>query len=287
VADNTIVLHFELFEYRNADAVVAAQALIAWVDVVKQTARAINPEEDIRVELVGVEAGSLKLILRYIEKTLSDINTGASEFPLVKKLALGAALTVASSVTGIVLQDVLDGDSQTVMLSEEDRKLLKDLTDKVGKSDAVRKSTLQFFKALEQDPAISGVGVSADPETKPAVIIPKSQFPERSGLWSEQMESATEKTVTAIWNVVLVKPTLDHRPRNWRFDRDGVEFSAKMTDRAFLDAIPTGRVPITLQEGVMMVVEVQYTERLNGQVWEYVANTRKVTKVISPRPSGS
>jgi hypothetical protein len=101
------------------------------------------------------------------------------------------------------------------------------------------------------------------------------------------MESATEKTVTAIWNVVLVKPTLDHRPRNWRFDRDGVEFSAKMTDRAFLDAIPTGRVPITLQEGVMMVVEVQYTERLNGQVWEYVANTRKVTKVISPRPSGS
>lgn len=128
--------------------------------------------------------------------------------------------------------------------------------------------------------------MSTDPKIPPAVIIPKSQFPEKSGLWSEQIEGSTEKTVTAIWTVVLVKPTLDHRPRNWRFARDGVEFSAKMTDRSFLEAIPAGRVPITLQEGIMMVIEVQYTERLNGQIWEYVPSTRKVTKVVSPRPSG-
>ena len=57
-----------------------------------------------------------------------------------------------------------------------------------------------------------------------------------------------------------------------------------MEDPTFLAAIAAGTVPITLQEGVVMRIEVQYRERLTGQVWQYVERTRKITRVIAPRP---
>ena len=61
-------------------------------------------------------------------------------------------------------------------------------------------------------------------------------------------------------------------------------FTAKVTDTRFLTALKDGRLPLTLQEGVTMRVEVEYVEELEGQVWTPVKGTRRVVRVLSPTP---
>jgi hypothetical protein len=57
-----------------------------------------------------------------------------------------------------------------------------------------------------------------------------------------------------------------------------------MSDAIFLAALKDGRIPLTLQEGVIMRVEVEWKETLNGQVWDMVPRSRRIVRVLSPAP---
>jgi hypothetical protein len=117
--------------------------------------------------------------------------------------------------------------------------------------------------------------------------IPKAEFAERSGLWSGDSDEAptpATETRTATWDVILIKPVLVPEPRRWGFARDGIEFSALMSDKSFLDAIHNNTLPVRMAEGIRMKLEVKYREHFDGEAWIPVPYSHKVSRVLDPLP---
>jgi hypothetical protein len=286
-AYSEIVLHFEVAADRHPDTAVIAQALIDWVGLVRDAARAISPEGKIELTLVGNDVGSLRFpqVLKFIEGGLQNIDGAWVEYPLLKKAALGSAHVLAAAAIGLAVQSAATPEVQKVELSAEDRKILERMEVKIAESAEVKSSSRRFYETVSKDPAITGVGVAQDRQSLPSVIVPNTQFAERSGLFTQEIDEIPGRKVTDVWDVVLIKAAFSHKQYRWNFSRDGLNFSAVMQDAIFLDAIKDGRVPINIQEGVVMKVEVEYTERLNGQVWESVPSSRRIKKVISPIPT--
>lgn len=271
-----VVLHLELEPGRNADAEVAAELLTAWVRLVKAGAEALAPNAQIRVELLGLQEGSLEFrqVVKWLDDRAGELAAGADEYPNLKRL--GVALATA----------VLAAGAQTAMMPEVQKvEVVEPEAKKVAEAPSVQAASKEFFAIAQRDRAITEVAVTEEPGGPKEYCVPREDFAERSGLWGGQTidpDQSSMKTVEATWNVILVKPAAVGQPRAWRFSRDGIEFSAVMEDTEFLDAIREGRVPISLQEGVVMRILVRYRERLVGQVWEYVPSTRRVAKVVSP-----
>ena len=225
--------------------------------------------------------------LRRAENVVRDIAEGASEYPYLKKVAIGLAIASGTTILQTGAQIAMQPATQTVRLSTEDRKLFEDIRDKIAASGGVQSAARRFFLTVEKDPAVTEVTVSEKSGSKPLVVVPRAEFPVRSGLWTPENIPAPERPARAIWDVVLLRAPFVHVPRTWNFLRDGVPVSAKMEDPVFLAAIREGTIPITLQEGVSMRIEVEYKERLTGQVWTYVDSSRRVVRVLSPLPLAS
>jgi hypothetical protein len=280
-----LTLRFGLNEGRNANALYAAESLAAWVHLTTEAAKVLDPSDRVIVELVGITEGSLqfKQILKKIDQTIADISSGADEYPHLKAVAIGMAATVAVGTTEVAIERAVTPNIQVVSLSDTDRKLLKEMRGKIDNSERVRHASRRFLQSVERDPAITEVTVSED-DSEPMVVIGRDNFPGRDALWEIEDIPPAERITRDNWDVVLVKASFVNRPARWMFSRDGLNFSAKMDDKAFLSAIRDGRVPITLQEGVMMRIEVEFKEQQEGQIWRALDATRRVVRVVSPQP---
>lgn len=279
-----IVLQLDLDTGQNADAIVAAEALIAWVEAIRAANAALDPLGTVEVELVTAEAACLRLktVLRFIEqKVLSPPADYLVEFPKIRRIAVatvvGLPLGVTLAVGAYLLSD--SGEEMSVEAHEQYHREQAKLRDDAQVQAKVRK----FYKKLEQDGSIKSVQVR-DRANRPLVKVPREEFPERSGLWAPQDAAPQERPQRGEWDVVLTHPALVSKPEAWRFQREGLPFRAKMTDQAFLIAMREDRLPIHFKEGVSMRVRVEWQERLVGQIWEAIPRTYKVTKVIAPQP---
>lgn len=280
-----IVLQYGLKEGHNADATVAADSLLAWIDVVRDAARAIDPNADIRVELLGREEGSLRQLLRLVDDQVKLVSDGAADYPYLKKVAIGLAAALATTTLSVFVQEIIEPEVQVVELSAPDRKILTTLTEQISSDASTSRAATRFFRAIERDPAITEVVLSDGSGRTPMVRIDRSQFAMRGGLYSPEEEAQpAEETRTDVWSVVLLQAPFYVSERHWAFSRDGIRFSARVVDAAFLQAIVDKTIPINLQEGVTMEVAVEWKERLNGKVWEMIPDSRRIVRVLSPRP---
>lgn len=282
-----IVLHFETAPERFPDSRIAALALLDWIALLEATALVVAPDRTLNIEMVsGATPGSTRFpqLLRWTDDRISDIKLAWADYPQLKSLVLGGAHTLWTATIAAAVTTAMQPDEQTVRLSDEDRQLLQSMREDVAKSPEVAAASHRFYRTLEREPAIVGVGVADDWAKRPTFIVPRSEFPERGGLWEPDQPAAEERIVRDEWNVVLLRPVLQSSPHAWRFSRDGLPFSAMMHDSQFLSAMREGRIPLNLQEGVMMRVEVEHTVRLNGQVWEPVPRSWRIVRVLSPTP---
>lgn len=284
--EEKLLLHLETLPGRYPDTAIAARALLDWASLIQTTIDAISPGERIALEIVGVTEGSTRFpqILKFLDEQAANVRQAWTEYPHLKSIIAGAAHTFYTSVIAAGVTVALQPSEQTVRLSDTDRALLEPMRAKAAQSPAVQKANRQLYGTLQADSAIQGIGVSQDWKTRPLIIVPRSEFPERSGLWELQEDAPAVRPEHAIWDVVLRRPALISKPQAWEFSRDGFRFSAQMSDAIFLAALKDGRIPLTLQEGVIMRVEVEWKETLNGQVWDMVPRSRRIVRVLSPAP---
>lgn len=286
MAGDQIVLHFEVAEGRHPDTRIIAESLLKWVTLIEEAAKAIDPTDRIELEIVGNDIGSLRFpqILKFIDRGIENVDDAWSTYPYIKRAVLGSAHVLAAGLVGGIIQASLAPPVQKVELSDKDRKTMERWQEQVADSPAARSATRAFYSTVERDSAITGVGVAKDRNSPPDVIIPRSEFQTRSGLWAIEEDVDREQVKHDVWDVVLLRAPFSHKRLQWQFSRDGLPFSAKMNDAIFLAAIKDGRVPINLQEGVMMRVEVEYIEILDGQVWVADPRSRRIVRVLSPTP---
>lgn len=282
--DNSISLYFGLKEGRHADLEVAAAAAIEWVQIVRAAAIAIDPEADIRVELIDASESSLRFnaIFDWAESQLEKIDKGSSRYPRLRKLAIALAAFVIIDAPDTYQQYF--GEDKQIEIQETDRELLEEWLERMREADDLEKPKRRFYRTLERDPAIKEVGISESRESEPILKIPSTEFAERGGLWAIVEEEA-EYTSQSIIDVYLISPALVSKPRSWKFQPiDGSpEFNAVMRDRRFLEALQESHIQEKLRVGIQMKIRLEIAqEKING-VWRVKHMGRSVIEVLSPR----
>lgn len=268
------ILKFEIDPDASPDAEVVARALIAWVETIKAAMAVIEPGEEARVELVGVEPGSQVFVV-----AIKRIQDGAKEYPLVAK----AAGALASAITGALATIALTPDSR---IPDDQMAVFENMNNNISASLAIQRRREDFYNTIYPENAITAVEVQ-DAETRQSLyIVPRRDFARGSGLFTAQPEEAVVRTEsrTTVWDVVVIRPALVAKPRRWTFAREGLEFTALMDDPAVFAAMKARTLPIPFAEGVHLKVRLEYKERREGDVWRVLPESRKITAVLDPLP---
>lgn len=280
-----VSLYFGVQNGRHADLEIVAKAAIEWAAAVRLAAEMIDPNASVQIQVVDADESSFRLnaALDWIEGQLERISSGADQHPRLKKLAVALAIFIL--VDAGPAQEYWFGEDVEVELSAEDRALLRALLEKVSESEELRKTTKRFFATIERDPAISSIGVSEGRNQPLAISVPSSDFAARSGLWSLD-EHIDERTSERRLDVTLLRAPLENAPRKWRFrhDETGQEFSAKMRDEQFLQALEDGEIDENLRIGITMTIQVSLKERLVKGEWLPVETSWVVLNVLHPAP---
>lgn len=256
----------------NADAVIAAEALIEWVRAVQAISSAFDPLTEAKVSLVSAEPACIrfKTVLEFVEtKVIGAAGEALDPYPNIKKFLALNVLALPGAVIGGLLVEGLKSEDKAA-------------AERAMTAPAVEQHVRGFFKTVQREGAITEV-VIRDGQGGPVIVsIDRSEFAARSGLWDVQAEDEGERSAGGEWTVVVTHPVAISKPLTWGFMRDGLPFRAKMTDARVLQAIREGNLPLNLQEGVVMKVRVSYREKLVGQVWTPVQGSFRIEQVLSP-----
>ena len=169
------------------------------------------------------------------------------------------------------------------LLSAEDRERLDELLERIRNIPEIEARRRNFFRTLERDPSISGVGMAEGRRDPPTILVPSTEFAERGGLWALE-EDKQERTLYPILDVTLISPTLLKRPRRWAFQPEGLpEFTATMKDKRFLAALEESHVREKLRTGIQMTIRLEVKETKVDGDWVVKHGGRSVIEVILPK----
>lgn len=272
------ILEFGLVEGRNIDAVVAARALIEWTEAIREAARIVDPTGSVSVTLLSAEPACLRFstVLKFVEEHIfENISEKLAPYPHIKQfLALNVLILPGAVIGGMVVNAAMAEDPAVAEKQQQ-----------VADSPIVQQRVRTFYRIVQTDTAIKNVAVRQASDGPPIILVDRSEFAERSGLWEADDDPGHDRAGGGVWDVVVTHPVAISKPRVWRFMRDGLPFQAKMVDRDFLKAIKNGTLPLVIQEGLIMKVRVSYRERLDGQIWLPIKGTYQIDQVLSPTPN--
>jgi hypothetical protein len=278
-----ISLHFKLKPEQSADLEIIAEAAIAWVETMRAIAQAVDPESDVKVELLNVDQSSaifntlVDWFERAVEPQIERVVLGYERQPRGRKALL--ALALFTITTAYPTYEAYFGDHFT----EADREMLKHIDEQTRHNPAVTTARSRFFRVVEREPTIEAVGIQEEPDSDPIVLVDRGSFEHEEGLFSIDAD-VPERVTPAVLEVVLVKPALVAKPRSWTFKPDGLpEFDAVMRDAKVLNAIRDDRFPSHMREGVRMTIRIESHEVLVDGQWKLVRGGRSVMRVIDPK----
>ncbi|WP_375194767.1 hypothetical protein [Sphingobium sp.] len=278
-----ISLYFALAPGQKADMEVAARAAIAFADTIKELAALFDPMAAVRIELESGSESSLGLNA-LIRKIKGFPANHPGWFAFLVAVAVNVSGDVRSWAVGQILDYMSSKDAPQAVqrLDKKDAEAIAEEVAAMLKNDIAKASTRQIFKEVQRDPAIVGVGVTAHHRTKPAVLIPRSDFGRASGEGREVENLVKARVGSERMRVTLKKPRLEAVVSSWRFQHGSLpEFSAEMRDREFLRAFEEGRIDLPLRIGTEMDVELETEQEFEAGVW--VIKKRSITKVYAPR----
>ncbi|AQS41375.1 MAG: Hypothetical protein BHV28_06720 [Candidatus Tokpelaia hoelldobleri] len=287
-SDSTLSLYFDLKEGRKADLEIVAQAAIKWVSLLRLVAQEVDPHANVKVELVDAIEGSLKLntVIEWVENQLFNLDRKTEKYKRLRLIAVGLALYLGSDLYERAMDYLFDSSGKNeikIVLDEKDRNLLRGILEKANEKQEIKQESKNFFRVLEHDTSIAGVGISKASEKYPKFIIPNTQFAELGGLWELSKTGEEEtRTVYHVFEVILISPVLIKKPRCWKFQISGLpEFSAKMEDKEFLKALEQDHIRERLRVGINMTIRLKIIESLVDGEWS--VKNRSVIEVISPK----
>ena len=274
-------LYLDLEPGRAADIDVVSRAALAWSAAIKEIAYNIDPLLEVRVELSSGTPGSLSLnsIIKSVKKAIDEPAT------------LGAIVVVALVwFGGEVGKDAIDklvdhflgSEPIQVELSPDQIKQIGTAAARAAEGRVGEPQVKQVYRELERDPAVRGVGLSTVPGKRPTIIVPRAEFPARSGRVIEStLAEVKQRTVTTRMQVVLIRPILLPGERRWGFQGPAGEFGATVKDKDFIERTLSGTTAVPMVAGIRMDIELEVREEFRGDVW--LVTDRSVTHVYGLR----
>lgn len=270
-----ITLYLDIPEGSHGDLEIVAEASIAWARTIKEVARVLYPDVDIRVEVTDADEGSfgLNTLVR-----IKDPNVKAAIVGILAGAAAHFGMETVDFFYERFLESVFGDSPPAEVCDQEERSRVAEAVQR----GAGRRPAEQVYRALKTDPVIVGVGVTPTPKALPASVIPRDAFLIRGGYRPEQAEEVRERTRPDRIEVVLIKPVLVPKSKRlWRFQTSDGEFSFAMKDQNFLQRLLDGTETIPMVAGVILDVDVELNEAFREGVW--VTETRSITRVWGHR----
>jgi len=270
-------LYLDLDEGENADLVVVAQASLALASAIKEIAYIIDPGLEIGIDFASGTEGSLSLntILKTLRRTTIPSHITLRTIALVVIGWLGNDLRTYG-VTKFM--DQLFSPEQRQSLSDDDIKKITDALQNTLEGKIAKAPMQHLYREIERDTAIKGIGATIVPGVKPSDIVPRQQFPERSGESIDEKQPQ-KRTRTTNERITLISPVLLPKDRAWKFYLPSIgEFGARIKDEKFLASLLAGRRRIPMRAGIQIDVELDTREEKSGNVW--VVKDRSVKRVI-------
>lgn len=271
-------LYFSLRDGESADLEVIARASLAWVDALRAAVHAVDPAGDFRVKVIDADEGSLILnaVIAWLDERIDEGADWFEALPRPRRLMI--VFAVFMIFTAGPAYDTYFGDESATPEQVEAA------VNKIRADPEFKNKRKKFYRELEQDPAITGVGIKPDEHSPPIVYVESQHFAEAGGLWSDVQEDAQERMTSTIVDVVLVKPALVGEARSWEFEAPGIgRFHAIMQDGGVLRAMREAGLPERLREGIPMRVRLEVREIAINGAWKVASRGRVITHVITPQ----
>jgi hypothetical protein len=181
VAQEDLILRFEIVEGKSPEADSVAQAIAAFVDVLKTAASVVEPDASLSVELVGVEPGSqlFKLALRKAHSFLEQVDAGGDEFPLFKKAAIALASLLGGTVIIVGITNAMTPDPR---IPADQMAVFEEMNRSLAESVELQRQSARFWGIAQDEPAFDRVDVLNGYDRSLVYQVPRSEFAARSGL---------------------------------------------------------------------------------------------------------
>lgn len=194
----------------------------------------------------------------------------------LRDLALVIATFLVTNAVGHIQGKVMDEAIQAIIgeeegLSEEDIQRIIEAVRNVERSETVKEPRREFYRAVEPDPAITGVGAAPnEKEEPPAVVVPRSEFGERSGaVIQKTIEGDPEpRVLSERLEVVLANAPLIESRAKWRVFFNGHQISVTMLDDKFKQQVLDRTTQLRLAGGVILDVTLETTQVFADGVWQ-------------------
>ena len=160
---------------------------------------------------------------------------------------------------------------QASTLTDEDIARIAEAVRNVERSETVTAPRREFYRAVEPDQAITGVGAAPnEKEERPAVVVPRSEFSDRSGGVLEKAPDGDPepRVLSERVEVVLANAPLIESRAKWRIFHNGHPVSIKMHDERFQQQILDGTTQLRLAGGVILDVTLETTQVYADGVWQ-------------------
>lgn len=239
------------------------------------------------VELESALPGSQKIqsVIRFL--------TGGDPKATIRNAVISAITFLSLDVASWSIDQVLDyikgpdAPAEASAMSEKDKTDLAVEIVQLLKAEPGREKAVEVYDELEKSGVVTGAGVTSVPNKRPSVVIPRVRFPQApvDRITQDSQKRMTSEKV----ELTLLRPVLSNdKGRRWGFQSVYGYFGAPIQDQAFLTALEEGRLNVPLIPGIRMLVEMEITEELDGQVWRPIERTVKtVLKVSAPPRQGN
>jgi hypothetical protein len=185
---------------------------------VREVAYAVDPSIELRIELHSGTASSLSLnslLKGSIKDKVAKISLSAIAFTSCVWLSNHALEFAYEQVLSAVL-----GQQETKDVSDAQIQSIVEKTISAYQKQVTEHGE-RFFRELETDAAISGVGASPNPGERPSSLVPREEFARRShglsGHTPVADERPTRRTRVNIETLTLISPVLLPGRRSWKF----------------------------------------------------------------------
>ncbi|MDS1135540.1 hypothetical protein [Nitratireductor indicus] len=272
-------LYLDLESDQLADLEVVAKASLAFANAVREIAYIVDPSLTIKLEIESGTEGSLSLnsVIRFVKQQVAD--------PVTRKIIILSVVMWFAKETGAALvgMAVTDLIADEPSMSEQDAERIAEKVHQILEKKVGVKPVQDVFKEIDKDKSIKGVGVSTEKGDRPRSIVPREQFRERMEDIEETTDDQQTRSHTDQMILTLISPVLQKNDNKWRFlSKDGIIY-VRIKDEDFLSDILSGRSNITMRSGIVMLADVEITEKKDAAKNVWVVTERNLLKVIRIR----
>jgi hypothetical protein len=279
---DTIIVHFG-GKVGRINAQTFALSLLGFAATAQAINAAIDPYQEIEIQVEADGEGSYRVKLRRVPKALGGFFSRGTEAIF---WSIVGALIYDHFIKNDPQVEVQVNTNEVVFVQGKDRIIVPrptyDQAKNAQHNEAVQEGLSRTFSPLEADPNVTDFGLTRFMEdAKPLIRIPRADFP----LFTSQAHVIepiqAERETHSKARLKILKAWLDNSKRKWSFEWNGVPISAPIKDESFLQRL--GNRDFALGSGDAIDVVITYRQNFNPTlgVYENDTNTFVISEVFA------